>query len=372
MNQLTKENKAKLLDFAKKAAKIGNRLLLDTEPLTPENFGEEKARFFGSATYNPQFKYKKKNLRISKNDIQKLKKELHGIRLPKDLKHYLEKYLRDLSLLYIAHKKISTQDFSEISRKLFNWDFESIDEVLESLKDLKLKPSHDLPKDAQQIKKYFEKTLKNNYKIKNYTVLIDEFNNHTIRVGTNKLKIGSKVKRSHRNIKRLIVHEIETHVLQKNNVARSKNPLLKLLLYKDWWLYAEGLAVYNEIKTDTISKSAFDIYKARLIAVKNHQRSFRQIYNELVQFVSSDKAYITAYRIKRGLGDTSEPGGFLKDAAYLLGYSAVKDYVLEGGKIEFLFIYRVPHLGRLLTKYDLLDAHDFKLPKFIFKIGQKI
>ncbi len=360
------KDKERLLDFAKLASRLGNKLLLETDALTPVNFEQEKEKFFESKTYNPVFKYRRKDLNGTLIKISFLHEKLNRLNLPLDLRKYLKKYLNNLYHLYVAFEAIGTDNFSHAVRVLFNWDFENIKNIKKTLPKISLKTSKAEPKNATEIKKRFKDYLEKKYGIADYQIVIDDFNDHTIRVRSKDLKIGKEVKRNINNINRLLVHELETHVLQKHNIAKSQNPLLELLIYKDWWLYAEGLAVYYEFKTNTITKSAYDIYKARLEAVENSSKSFRQVYNHLLNFVSEDKAYLTTYRLKRGLSDTSRPGGFTKDAVYLLGYVKIKELERKSEDIEKLHLYRVPRLGKLLLKYNLLATSSFILPKFIF------
>ena len=115
---------------------------------------------------------------------------------------------------------------------------------------------------------------------------------------------------------RLIVHEIESHILQKQNIF-SGSPLLLLRTQYDRVRYAEGIALYNEVATGTITQSAYELYQHRLTAVSMMDRSFRDIYEYLADLIPKDKAYITAFRVKRGLSDTGKPGGWPKDAVYL-------------------------------------------------------
>lgn len=358
------EEKGLLLEFAKKASKLGKRLLLDTHHLTPINFEEEKEKFFKSSKYNPQFNYRKKDLSGAPEEISSLHTLLNNLNLPHSLRNYLKKYINNLYHLYVALQTIGTNEFAKSGRQLFNWDIENIKNIKRTLPKISPITSKEKPKDAKEIKKFFEDCLKNKYQVYDYPILIDNFNHHIITDLSRALKIGAQVKRNQNNINRLIVHEIETHALQRHNINQSQNPLLELLFYKDRHLYMEGLAVYNEFTTNTITKSAYDIYRTRLEAVEILHKSFREIYKHLTKFVSEDKAYITTYRVKRGLGDTSHPGGFPKDAVYLLGYIKIRELEEKGEDIEKLYLYRVPKLGKLLLKYNLLETKGFILPKF--------
>jgi hypothetical protein len=94
-------------------------------------------------------------------------------------------------------------------------------------------------------------------------------------------------------------------------------------------------------------------------------KSFREIFDLLTNHVSKEKAFMITYRVKRGMGDTSQPGGYAKDASYLLGYKTVKNYIESGGDVEFLYLSRFPELGELLYDNELLQHDSILLPKYL-------
>lgn len=364
INNISPKNKKRLLQFARSASTLGIHLILDSHYLTPLNFEEEKTKFFESKTSSPQYIYRKNDLSGTKEKLSQLHIRLNLLDIPIDLRNYLNNYLRNLHNLLETHLAIGTNEFAVHARRVFNWDIEEIKNIKKSLPKNKAHTSNQKPQNAEFIKKELLAALKNKYGITDYPVVINTISKHIIVDGEKQLYIGSSVKRNQNNIKRLIVHELESHVLQKRNIRESHNPLLKLITYKDRMLYVEGLAVFNEFETNTITKSAYDIYRARLEAVEYSHQSFRQIYDKLKKDISEDKAFLTAYRVKRGLGNTAHPGGLPKDAAYLEGFVLINKMKKDGEDIEKLYLYRVPKLGKLLMKYNLLETDDFLLPKF--------
>jgi hypothetical protein len=87
----------------------------------------------------------------------------------------------------------------------------------------------------------------------------------------------------------------------------------------------EGLATWNEESmgylTDTWLKKkagmAWAIYLGERL-------SFRQLYNALSGTFLKYSSWDIAYRVKRGLGDTSYPGIYAKDIVYFRGFRKVK------------------------------------------------
>lgn len=363
---LSKNQKNDIFIFARDAYEVGKNFSLGTDALTPINYKSEKERFFSRSDYNPQFIYNSKPKPNIDIPLLELRHRLNRLSLPDDIKVYFHEYLNDLKVHELAIHAIGSPDFPYYAKKLFDWDMQSLSSVRKRLPKVTFeetaKPTlYDAEKMRMIFKNYIEKELG----ISSYVVHIDGFNDHTIRVGEKRLTIGRSVKRNSNNVKRLIVHEIESHILQRYNVQHTNNPLLRLLKLYEWRLFAEGLAVYNEVATKTITKTAYDTYWLRLKAVTMLERSFREIYEELAEDTTEEKAFVITYRVKRGMADTSMPGGFPKDASYLYGYERVINYIENGGDLPYLYIVRVPSIGALVKKYNLLTIKHYKLPSFV-------
>lgn len=363
---LDNKSREELLILIKKSLKIRENLRLGTKTLTPLNYNFEKEKFFNSDTYNPIFMYKHKETEEYEHIIEDLKQRLKKVLLPEDLKTYVNNFLSDLDLLAKTNDTIGTAKFSEFSSQLFHWKNIEPDKILKRIKlpQFKKDTSSGLH-DAKEIQKKFISIIHNRYHIDEFTVETDTFNDMTIRAGSKKITIGERVKRTGKNLKRLVVHEVESHFLQNYNLSSTKNSFTKTGFYGDSILFAEGLAVYNEIQTKTITKRAFETYKYRLLAASMIDKSFREIYTYLTQFISPDRAYMITYRVKRGLSDTSKSGGFIKDSSYLVGYTYVLDYVNKGGDIKKLYSIKVPQLEKLLSKYSLYTPQEVYLPQFV-------
>ena len=202
------------------------------------------------------------------------------------------------------------------------------------------------------------------YNISSFKVEIDTFSPHIVSVGYHTIGIGSEIRRFECNVDRLVIHEIESHVLQTENVKNSLTKLSELSKYGDQNLYGEGLAIYNEIMTRKITPSAFEMYYFRIKAVRMLNKSFRQIYSTLSEVLNPQRAFIMTYRVKRGMADTSLPGGFPKDACYLLGFHEIETLIAEKYPKKLLYATKSPTLSSLLFKYGFLDTKNIITPKF--------
>ncbi|HSW88700.1 MAG TPA: tyrosine/phenylalanine carboxypeptidase domain-containing protein [Candidatus Saccharimonadales bacterium] len=354
--------------FAKKCLKLRTTCILDTSVLTPTNFQKEKLKFMHSKTYNPRFTYKKISVKKIVRELETLRNQLEIMRLPQDLAIYFLDYIDNLELLSKTVQSIGLDTFPELTKKLFNISVSNAHDVLQTLPKIAFqeekKPTMH---SAEEIASIFHEYLQTYHELYNYKIYLDTFNDHTIRVGEKQLVIGSRVKRTASNVNRLIVHEIESHILQRYNTKIGKNPLVRLICAGEHDMLSEGLAVFNEVYTKTITHKAYATYFYRLKAVEMLNCSFREIYTYLTNFVTPHQSFIITARVKRGMTDTSKPGGFPKDASYLLGYDKINKYVSDGGDLPFLYIVRNPEYGKILAKYNLLTTADYVLPKFLRK-----
>ncbi len=363
--KISTSSKNELFRIALRTTNIRHSLVLDSTALTPVNLLEEKERFSKSTTYNPIFEYAPPPPDRFDIEIDELEQRVEKIELPYDLLYHLIEYLNHLRFLYHARRSIGRPTFPVYARLAFNWAISDPDKLIASLPKFKFEnedkgPLVPAPEIAQQLGVIF----KNRYEIEDFPVEVNYFSTNMIFVDYSVIKIGKDIKRYQNNINRLIVHEIESHALQNLNIRKSQNHLRLMSKLSDSYLYSEGLGVYNEVKTNTMTKKAFENYYYRLKAVKNSHLGFREIYNNLIKDGLSQKhAFNISFRVKRGMLDTSRSGCHPKDAAYLLGYKAVLKF-LEDNPEEIMYYAKNPHLTKLLMKYNLLGEKDLMLPIF--------
>jgi len=128
-------------------------------------------------------------------------------------------------------------------------------------------------------------------------------------------------------VKRLLIHEIGTHVLRSEN-GREQPFKMFVQGFPNYLPTEEGLAVWNEERFGLLLKENLRNYAARVVAVKMAQTSsFSKVYNHMRQYFSDKWAYRLTARVKRGLIDTSQPGGATRDYSYLEGYLKVKKFL---------------------------------------------
>ena len=124
-------------------------------------------------------------------------------------------------------------------------------------------------------------------------------------------------------LKRLVVHEIGTHILRYENGLQQPFKIFSLG-FADYLSTEEGLAVVNEEMHNCLTRSTLKTYAARVVAVSKALKcNFRETFNYLEPFVGKDNAFDITLRVKRGLGDTTWAGAFTKVMVYLKGYFEV-------------------------------------------------
>src|SRR5262249_26213535 len=128
--------------------------------------------------------------------------------------------------------------------------------------------------------------------------------------------------------KRLLIHEVETHVLRAANGYLQPYGIFGAAVIPGYLATEEGLALVNEERAGYIDKPRLRILAARVIASHLARLvSFREIYDQLIAYrLDPEDAWITVKRVKRGLGDTSKPGGYIKDHVYLWGKLKLEQY----------------------------------------------
>lgn len=130
----------------------------------------------------------------------------------------------------------------------------------------------------------------------------------------------------------LIQHEVGTHALTYYN--GSQQPLSQLAQgLADYDPLQEGIAVLSEYLIGGLTGNRLRTLAGRVIAGEAllNGADFKEVFNLLYSThgFSKDPAFNITSRIFQG-------GGFLKDIIYLKGLVDLRDYLVDGGDLEFL------------------------------------
>jgi len=248
------------------------------QTITPINLLEEKEKFFANKTYNPQFLYKE--------EISSEKLLTYGV--PK--KKYLDLAVAILKKTYFGRNE---QDlYMTKGRQLSKEDVES--RIRSFLKMHKLEDRYSL--------------IWSNSFVSRTTISSD----------TIKLRLPADFRNE--DLLGMLYHEVGTHALRRINYE--KQPWFKKKKhygFSEYLTTEEGIASLHSLIPHSY-KSAF-ISAIRYLAVDTAVHgSFVETWNALEPYIENpERRWTAVFRQKRGLKDTSQPGGYTKDLVYFEG-----------------------------------------------------
>jgi alpha-L-glutamate ligase-like protein/uncharacterized protein (TIGR02421 family) len=308
--------------------------------LKPTNLLSEQKKFLVSQDNNPTFHY-----RELKFDVGKLLSELDLVKIPTTSLGEIftakkGEIVRKLKLL----QAIGTAEFTERSHELYG--FPSAETLAQARKLIMTRPKKfpleretmDAVSASEGFKKAFEK-----YRLDKWQFTFrDDLVADALASKSHTLFIRSAAKWSPERLRSTIAHEVETHILRAENG--------KLQPYQ---IFARGLADYLE------TEEGLAIYNQALVLRKSHEKeywpvlsllaveyatthSFREVYDFVRQAgFSEDRAWKTAVKVKRGLIDTREAGGFTKEHTYFSGLQKIQKFVDSGGDLKKLYVGKI-------------------------------
>ncbi len=346
---------------------INNKLIeiskhLDEASVNPINSHAEKRKFISAynkgEVYNPQFKYNANNI-----NFKGLYKELKAIKTDHVIFGAIRKdLLKKIRFL----NKIGTDEFYDTS--LYGKPKKRMVEKAKAIISKEKAKKVDRPFSAKAAKEELKACL-NKYEIKDWDVSVS--NSMVAKADTNEAKKLLKIKNkkySLDEIKRFEVHEVETHILRAINGSQQKYSLLGSTGMPSYLSTEEGLATIMEEMNNILSEQTLRFYCARIIAVNMAlKKSFYDIFKVLHgrYNLSKNNTYVITKRAKRGLADTSLPGGFIKDHIYFEGREELKKFIKKGGNIKLLFAGKIGIKDLPLIKQGIIKKP--KLLPFILR-----
>lgn len=137
------------------------------------------------------------------------------------------------------------------------------------------------------------------------------------------LRVSAVAQFAEPDLRRLIVHEIGTHVFRTANA----NAQRLAALATPFGVSApteEGLAVFNESRLGLTTHSSLRTYALRVMAAHwSLTMPFTEVLERLLTYTGAPLAVEIAVRAKRGFSDLEAHGAHLKDISYLMGYLQV-------------------------------------------------
>lgn len=304
--------------------------------LKPTNLKEEHNKFLVDPTYNPQFEYKP--LKFDPNNLYARLKRIEYPDTPIGTlwRKKADEIKRKIELL----ESIGTDHFTAKSIHLYDApDDHILAEALKMVEKMPAKfPEPEKILDTKEAKKIFEQAIED-YGLKGWSVKIkSEMVSDAIAGKENSIMLRDGATFSVERLAGTIAHEIETHVFTAMNGSQQPYKLFQRGL-ADYLMTEEGLAVYNQEKTES-SETAKKYWPASSVigiyAAMNG--SFAEVYAQLIKYgFGIERAWKVALKAKRGLTDTSQPGAFTKDFIYFKGHQMILDFIKEGGDLRDLY-----------------------------------
>lgn len=320
------------VEIDNKLDKISKKINI-VSALKPTNLNSEKEKFFKDSNYNPQFQYDVKDYSIIKHELETLEIPLDELgRLFEDKR---QEFFKQIELI----ESIGTNKFTSKSIELFGKPpNEILNLAKKDLENVKFdKEINEL--DTIAIKEILEKRLKElniDWKVELKDSLADIVS--VSKKGIIFLRKGILI--SKQRIQTMLKHEIDCHAVKSINGLKQTYKIFNYG-FPNYLETEEGIAIYMVNQLGLKIKKIY-VPQVRVILVDLALKSsFSEVFAKCLEYgFSKEEAWDIVPRLKRGLKDTSLPGGFTKDWIYYSGYLKVKKY-LEKGKLEDLMIGKI-------------------------------
>ena len=318
--------------FENLLVRIGKKLpFLGMNPLNPVS---EKKKFFNNPDYNPIFKYAKPSLVSEKLFRKSQDIELKDSIINQLLQQKLEKFKKTNAMM----QSIGSDEFTFFSREIFGVPNKMlVNKVYNTLEKEPVKEEDGI--NSKQVLDIMKKVLEE-FKLNDWGVGMKKMPaNAAVLVSRKRVYVKKNVMFPLSFLRRVIVHEIGTHVFRAANGEHQPYKIFKTGL-PNYLMTEEGLAVNAEEMNDCLKINTLRVYAGRVLGVHlSLQTGFRQVFDELRKYFNENLAWKITLRAKRGLIDTSKPGAYTKDYLYLKGYYEVKKFLEEKGNKGLTTLY---------------------------------
>jgi uncharacterized protein (TIGR02421 family) len=329
------------LDTDAAIERVGEQFQL-VSALVPTNLRTERERFLTGKIAHPQFTYS-----INEELLREVRAQAEAITAPRTLiGELLEakriELVKKLDLLL----SVGTDRFTELSQDIYGTPDKDILTYAHDL--LRRYPvGNEAPESlrltSDAVKIALEDVL-HQYNLTDWEVVLNDRSVSGIIVNPHKRRI-SVAARTVLGVSRLaplITHELETHVLTAVN-GQAQPLQLFVLGFAGYLRTQEGLAAYNVMRQhEHIHRPARFWARNAIACDLTLRHSFREVFDAIRELGFADRfAFGVTTKVKRGLTDTSQHGGWTKEYLYLAGERDISRFVQDGGKIRDLYIGKI-------------------------------
>jgi alpha-L-glutamate ligase-like protein/uncharacterized protein (TIGR02421 family) len=306
----------------------------------PNNHNIEINKFKADPSYNPQFKYKLHSEFIfeSINKLENIKTDDTPLGI------LFQQKIQELKDTIQTIQYIGTPEFTNKAKVLFPHPTE--EELLLAEKYRKNFKNYSNLKDLKRLNAKEAELFFNDYlqkfKLKNWRVVLRE--NLVSDISVNKssaIFIRSNAHFTELRLKKLLAHEIETHVFTAENGKRQPYEIFQNGT-ANYLETQEGLAIYNqELALQLQPHNYFasgNLYACDVILNNSFSHAVEILRRN---GFDTNSAIKMTTKVKRGLEDTSQKGGIAKQAIYFRGAIKIDNFVKNGGKLEDLYIGKI-------------------------------
>ncbi len=321
----------------------GNLVALDKRikllsHLKPLNLKEEGNRFMLDPTEDPQFEYGELgfNPLELKKDLDHLKTQCDDTALGQLFAGKILELRQKIELL----ESLGTDYFTAASIKLYGHSTEAL--LAKAKEKLDRKPAHFIPSaktySMEEAIVEFERAFKS-YGLDHWRIKVNRHMVAACSAGKqDTLFIREGATFAENRLRMLVAHEIETHILTAENGKYQAYRLFNRG-FGNYLETQEGLAIWNQeqVLTHDVEKN---YRSALLVFVVDYaqKHGFAETYDYCLKLgLTSEKAFQTVLKVKRGLHDTRKPGAFTKELTYFSGYLQIQNFVGNGGDLKDLY-----------------------------------
>ncbi|PIQ76112.1 hypothetical protein COU78_05945 [Candidatus Peregrinibacteria bacterium CG10_big_fil_rev_8_21_14_0_10_49_24] len=334
--------KADVRALDKMLSQIDRDLLL-LKHLKPVNLEEERARLVQDKRYNPMFQYREPEI-----DLDEAERKLQNrIEDSSGLGILLEKKRQELLIrIELLRSRGDATRFTQQSRALYGAPTSALIHDAEAALRERMACELPTPKKelltATEVQKIFAKALER-YSLHDWQATVRPKLVADCTVGGRHIYIRASALFEETHVEALMAHEIETHILTAENGSHQPYAIFRngCANYLDT---QEGLAIYNQNRIyGPFHEKRFNPPRNLLGLAFGLEHSFAETRRYLKEELGygEEKALNQAISIKRGLGDTSHPGGFTKSLVYFRGLRAVEQFVRNGGDLTRLYVGKI-------------------------------
>ncbi len=312
--------------------------------VTPTNLSSEKEIYFQHLTaneaYNPVFEYAKtkKSTQEIIAQLIAIKKEFKSTDNP--IWHYYEKLINYNMKWTVCFDRRYSNEFSDLLGGLFGYPSKvNYNYVIKEIKNLVKYENVE----RKIVPLEFVNIIQSNKLFKSSEGWEINIEDASARIAINPVQktisIGKNSKFSKNEIPRLIIHEIETHLLRYENGKMQAYEIFKNG-FPDYLETEEGLAIWAEKYNGYLSEYDYKKYCCRYVAVYHAKdKSFFEVYKIVNKYLDDQDTFDVVARVKRGMLDTKGRGVFTKDRIYIDGYLKIRRLSME--KIKKLYVGKV-------------------------------